>query len=161
MGVAGCGKSSLGTVMANALGMPLVEGDHFHSHENRRKMTGGIALTDADRDNWLSALAMQLQQHPEGMVLTCSALKSAYRNRLRKASAQLRFVFMDIPKADAIARVAARSGTHFFSPSLIDSQFATLELPTGEAGVLRVDATQSLGLLQSIVSRWLKKTEQA
>jgi gluconokinase len=96
MGVAGCGKSSLGAALALAEGLPLVEGDDFHSPANRAKMSQGIALTDADRDGWLDILGQQLQAHPGGMVLTCSALKRRYRDRLRQARPGLRFVFLDI-----------------------------------------------------------------
>ena len=162
MGVAGCGKSSLGAAVASALGLPLVEGDDFHSPESRAKMAEGIALTDADRDGWLTRLGQELQHHlqgtNQGVVLTCSALKLAYRQRLRAAVPVLRFVFMDIGRADAQARVAARAA-HFFSASLIDSQFATLEVPTGEPGVLRVDALAPLPQLQTQVSTWLQSGE--
>jgi hypothetical protein len=96
MGVAGCGKSSLGAALAQAEGLPLVEGDDFHSAANRAKMSQGIALTDADRDGWLDILGEQLQAHPGGMVLTCSALKRRYRDRLRLARPGLRFVFLEI-----------------------------------------------------------------
>ncbi|MDP2257354.1 MAG: gluconokinase [Polaromonas sp.] len=155
MGVAGCGKSSLGAVLAQAAGLRLVEGDDFHSAASRDKMARGIALTDADRDGWLSTLSAQLRAHPEGLVLTCSALKKAYRERLRQAAPGLRFVFLDISREQAEARVAARAQLHFFSSSLVDSQFATLEAPTGEAGVLRVDALKSLAQLQAEVTTWL------
>lgn len=159
MGVAGCGKSSLGQAVARANGLPLVEGDDHHSAANRDKMRNGMALTDADRDGWLSTLCAQLQAHPHGVVLTCSALKKAYRERLRQAAPGLRFVFMAIDRDQAQQRVAARAQTHFFSSTLVDSQFATLEDPTGEAGVLRVDATQPLDQLQAQVSAWLANKE--
>jgi gluconokinase len=159
MGVAGCGKSSLGAAVASDLGLPLVEGDDFHSADSRAKMAQGIALTDADREGWLTRLGQELQHHLQGhshgAVLTCSALKLSYRQRLRAAVPGLRFVFLDIGRADAQARVAARA-THFFSASLVDSQFATLEVPTGETGVLRVDAMAPLPQLQAQVSAWLR-----
>lgn len=155
MGVAGCGKSSLGAAVAQAAGLRLVEGDDFHSAESRAKMARGIALLDADRDGWLSVLSAQLRAHPEGLVLTCSALKRVYRERLRQAAPGLRFVFLDIGREQAQARVAARAQLHFFSTTLVDSQFATLEVPTGEAGVLRVDALKSLSQLQADVTAWL------
>ncbi len=157
MGVAGCGKSSLGAALAQAEGLPLVEGDDFHSAANRAKMSQGIALTDADRDGWLDILGQQLQAHPGGMVLTCSALKRRYRDRLRLARPDLRFVFLEISRDEAQARVVARSATHFFSTSLVDSQFATLESPVGEPGVLRVDARLPLAQLQAQASAWLNK----
>ncbi len=156
MGVAGCGKSSLGAAVAAACSMRLVEGDDFHSPASREKMTRGVALLDADRDGWLTMLAEQLRAQPEGLVLTCSALKRSYRDRLRQACPGLRFVFMDINRSDALARVAARGAQHFFSPSLIDSQFDTLESPLGEPGVLRVDAMASLSELQAQVAGWVQ-----
>jgi gluconokinase len=155
MGVAGCGKSSLGAAVARAEGLVLIEGDDFHSPANRDKMARGVALTDADRAGWLDALALQLQAHPAGAVLSCSALRRAYRERLRAAVPGLRFAFLDLNREAALARVAARAGTHFFSPQLVDSQFATLETPVGEAGVLRLDALQTQATLQTQVSAWL------
>ena len=155
MGVAGCGKSSLGASVAQATGLTLVEGDDFHSPASRAKMSQGIALTDADRDGWLSVLGEQLRAHPQGLVLTCSALKLAYRERLRQAAPGLRFVFLDISREQSQARVSARAQQHFFSTTLVDSQFATLENPTGEAGVLRVDALKPLAALQAEVCQWL------
>ena len=162
MGVAGCGKSSLGAAVATATGLLLVEGDDFHSLSSRAKMSQGIALNDADRDGWLTTLGEQLRGHPEGLVLTCSALKRAYRERLRQASPGLRFIFMDIGREQAQARVAARAAQHFFSTTLVDSQFATLQDPTGEAGVLRVDALKPLDRLQLEVTAWrVANKEQA
>jgi gluconokinase len=83
-------------------------------------------------------------------------LKRAYRERLRAAAPGLRFVFIDIARADALARVAGRGAGHFFPAELVDSQFATLESPVGEPGVLRVDAALPLPQLQEQVSHWLQ-----
>jgi len=156
MGVAGCGKSSLGAALAQATSLPLVEGDDFHSPASRAKMSQGVALDDADRDGWLGVLGEQLRARPGGLVLTCSALKRAYRERLRQASPGLRFVFLHIGREAAQARVAARGAQHFFSTSLVDSQFATLEDPTGEPGVLRVEACKPLAALQAEALAWLQ-----
>lgn len=161
MGVAGCGKSSLGAAVAQALDSSLIEGDNFHSEASRSKMSQGIALTDADRDGWLTALCDQLRKHPEGAVMTCSALKKAYRDRLRQAAPALRFAFLDICRDDALARVQARANEHFFSTTLVDSQFATLEAPTGEAGVLRLNAMEPIAELQAQVTAWLQTKETA
>jgi gluconokinase len=158
MGVAGCGKSSLGTVLAEAEGAHLIEGDAYHSASNREKMRRGIPLTDVDRAGWLDALAGQLRAHPANVVLTCSALKRAYRERLRAAASDLRFVFIEIDPSSARARVEARDA-HFFSPTLIASQFEALESPVGEPGVLRVDALAPLVQLQAEVSAWLRGGE--
>lgn len=155
MGVAGCGKSSLGAAVAAAEALPLIEGDDFHSADNRRKMATGTPLTDADRDGWLDALAAELQRHPGGAVLTCSALKRRYRERLRAAAPGLRFVFMAIEPAESERRVAARAATHFFHHALVASQFEALEPPLGEPGVLALDATRPLDALRAEVGRWL------
>ena len=158
MGVAGCGKSSLGQLCAEALGLPLLEGDDFHSPSNVAKMRGGIPLSDDDRAAWLDTLAEQLQSHPRGVVLTCSALKRRYRDRLRAAAPGLRFVFLELTQAQARERVAARPA-HLFPVSLVASQFATLEDPRDEAGVLPLDATRPLDELGSAVVRWVRGTE--
>lgn len=159
MGVAGCGKSSLAATLAQAQHWPWVEGDAHHSAQNRLKMQHGIALTDADRESWLAQLGEILAQHernstPIPLLLTCSALKRDYRGRLRAAAPSVRFVFLDISREQAQTRVLARSPAHFFSASLVDSQFATLESPVGEAGVLRLDATLPLPDLQQHMLNW-------
>src|SRR5690349_18352852 len=123
MGVAGSGKSTLAAAVAQRLGRAWLEGDLFHSESNRRKMAQGEPLTDGDRASWLASLCEQLRQQP-GAVAACSALKRAYRDQLRGASAGLRFAFLNIDKADASRRVSARAA-HFFAASLIDSQFET------------------------------------
>lgn len=161
MGVAGCGKSSLGQALAHSLGLPLTEGDDHHSEESLARMRAGIALTDADRDGWLARLAALLSAHPHGLVLTCSALKRRYRERLRAASPGLRFVFLEIDAAHAAARVAARAGQHFFSPSLVSSQFEALESPRGEDGVLALDALcPPAELLLAVRQAWPKELQK-
>lgn len=159
MGVAGCGKSSLAAAFARAEALPLIEGDAFHSAASVDKMSRGIALTDTDRSGWLDRLGAELQAHPQGVVLTCSALRRAYRERLRAASPGLRFAFLEIDREAALARVNARANEHFFSASLVDSQFATLESPLGEPGVLRLDATRPLAELQQELGAWWRAPE--
>ena len=156
MGVAGCGKSSLGAALAKALGLPLVEGDDFHPEANQQKMRAGVPLTDADRAGWLDALAAQLTAAPGGAVLTCSALKRAYRERLRAAAPGLRFVHLALCREEALRRVAQRPG-HFFPPSLVDSQLATLEPPAGEPGVIEIDATTPPDALAAQALRQLRE----
>lgn len=154
MGVAGSGKSTLAAAVAERLGRAWLEGDRFHSEGNRLKMAQGQPLTDADRGSWLDSLCAQLRQHPGGVIVTCSALKRAYRDQLRQAAPGLRFAFLDIDKAEAGRRVSTRGG-HFFAASLIDSQFETLESPVGEPGVLRLDALAPLDELEQQVCAWL------
>jgi len=157
MGVAGSGKSSLGAAVAADAGLPLVEGDDFHPPGNRQKMSAGVPLSDADRVDWLATLGEQLRTHRDGLVLTCSALKRAYRDTLRAACPGLRFVFLDISRDDAQRRVAGRGAAHFFSTDLVDSQLATLESPVGEPHVLRVGALAPLADQRREVSTWLQK----
>lgn len=154
MGVAGCGKSSLGQAVAERLGWRLIEGDDYHAPESVRKMREGVALTDADRGGWLDRLGGLMAAESAGAVLTCSALRAAYRDRLRAAVPGLRFAFMAIEPAQAHERVAGRPG-HIFPPSLVASQFQTLEDPGHEAGVLTLDATRPLDELTTRVTRWL------
>ena len=156
MGVAGCGKSSIARLVAQQAGYRFVEGDDFHSLESRQKMSQGTALTDADRAAWLARLGDEIAQSPRGLVLTCSALKKAYRNQLRQRAPALKFVYLAIEKPEAQRRVSARA-SHFFAATLVDSQFATLEPPVSEVGVLWLDATQPLPVLQTQVIEWMRK----
>lgn len=156
MGVSGCGKSSVGAAVAARLGWPLVEGDEFHSDANRARMREGIALTDADRADWLDRLGAELARHPQGVVLTCSALKRAYRDRLRAARAGLRFAWLDLDAGAAQSRVAQRA-SHFFPPGLVATQFDALEPPVGEPGVLRVDALQPLDASALAIADWMRR----
>ncbi len=157
MGVAGCGKSHVGAALAVAQGWELIEGDDFHGEENRRKMSQGMALTDADREGWLAQLGRLLAQSPAPVVLSCSALKRQYREQLRAASPGLRFVFLQITREESLSRVAARAATHFFPTALVDNQFATLESPVNEANTLTLDATQTVEQLQRRISVWLQQ----
>jgi gluconokinase len=157
MGVAGCGKSAVGGALAQRLGLPLVEGDDFHPEANIRKMREGVPLQDADRVEWLRTLAAELRARPEGAVLTCSALKRAYRDTLRAGAPQLRFVHLALGMDDALARVASRPD-HFYPPALVASQFAALEDPASEPGVLAVDATAPIAALVDQAAAWLQPT---
>jgi gluconokinase len=161
MGVAGCGKSSLGQALAQARGWAYVEGDAFHAPASIEKMRAGIALTDEDRAGWLDTLGGELQRHPDGVVLACSALKRAYRERLRAARPGLRFVFLEISRELALERVAARATQHLFPASLVDSQFAALESPQGEAGVLTVAAALAPQEQLRQAQAWLDEEEGA
>lgn len=156
MGVAGCGKSAVGGRIAQALGLPLIEGDEFHPEGNIDKMRRGLALQDEDRAGWLDELSSQLARHPAGAVLTCSALKRAYRDRLRAAAPGLRFLHLRLSQEEALRRVQSRGG-HFYPPSLVASQFEALEDPAGEAGVLGVDALQPLDEVCARAMAWLRE----
>lgn len=157
MGVAGCGKSTVAAALARELGLPLVEGDEFHPESNQQKMRAGIALSDADREGWLDTLGAQLAAHPAGAVLTCSALKRSYRERLRRHAPSVRFIHLVIDRAAALQRVGQRGASHLFPTSLVDSQFATLESPRDESGVLELDATAALDVIRARAVAWIRK----
>jgi gluconokinase len=159
MGVAGCGKSTLGQAIAEHTGWPVVEGDDFHSDANKARMAAGLPLRDTDREAWLRSLAGELQQRESGVVLTCSALKRSYRDILRAASPQLAFVFLDITPEEALRRIQLRS-EHFFPSTLIQSQFETLEAPVNEPRVLRLDASLPLETLTAQATQWLTTQQQ-
>jgi gluconokinase len=142
MGVAGAGKSTLAAELARRTGSVLIEGDEHHLDASKAKMRAGIPLDDADREPWLDRLG-DLMAAEASVVLTCSALKRRYRDRLRARVPSLKFVFIDIDRVLAGERVAARP-THFFPASLLDSQFAALESPLGEPGVVTVPASALL-----------------
>lgn len=156
MGVSGCGKSEVGRAIAQALALPLVEGDDFHPKRNIHKMQQGIALTDEDRADWLLTLGRELARHPAGAVLTCSALKRAYRDTLRAAVPDARFVHLALTQAQALQRVAQRAD-HFYPPSLVASQFEALQDPAGEPGVLQLDAMAPVAELAHAAVPWLRQ----
>ncbi len=146
MGVAGSGKTTVGKRLAGRLGVPFVDGDDLHSPAARAKMASGQALEDADRWPWLDRIAAKLADPaaPRGWVVACSALKRAYRDRLRAgAGPALRFVYLDADPALMRARVTGRRG-HYMPASLVDSQFAALEPPVGERDVIAIAADANL-----------------
>ena len=129
MGVSGSGKTTIGELVAKRLGWRFIEGDEYHPRENVAKMAAGIPLDDDDRWPWLDALNQRLRGERD-VIVTCSALKESYRRRLLKGVADARIVYLHAPKAVLAERVAKRK--HKYMPaSLLDSQLATLEPPTG------------------------------
>lgn len=135
MGVSGTGKSTIGAALARELDLPFVEGDDLHPEANVAKMAAGIPLTDADRAPWLDRVAAQLERP---VVVTCSALKHAYRDRLRAAALDVVFVYLHGTPELLAARMSHRAG-HFMPPSLLASQLATLEEPTSDENAIAVD----------------------
>ena len=137
MGVSGAGKSTVGPPLAAALGVPFADGDAFHPPANVAKMAAGTPLTDEDRWPWLAAIAAWLAGQEAGGVVACSALRRAYRDRLREACAGVRFVHLAGERSLIGTRLASRAG-HFMPASLLESQFATLEDPAGEPDVVQL-----------------------
>ncbi len=131
MGVSGAGKTVVGARLAETLGAAYLDGDDVHPAENVRKMARGIPLTDDDRRVWLAALAARLaeaKRATSGLVISCSALKRAYRDALRAGDADLIFVHLTGDPALIRQRMAHRVG-HYMPATLLDSQLATLEVP--------------------------------
>jgi len=158
MGVSGCGKSSIGAALGERLGLPYIEGDRLHPASNIAKMSAGIALDDADRWPWLDEIGHALAAGGGGAVASCSALKRAYRDRLRSAAGRdLRFVFLELTRIELERRMSLRTG-HFMPATLLDSQLATLEPPAGEAGVLVLDGAAALDDIVVAAASWLLGT---
>lgn len=156
MGVAGCGKSAVARQLAALRNLPWIEGDEFHPSANVHKMREGIPLDDEDRAGWLRQLCDEVQKYPQGCVMACSALKRSYRDRFRKAVPGVRFVYLHITPQESLRRVAERSG-HFYPPSLVLSQFETLQDPSSEADVLRLDAMGPMHSMAEFAHKGLLK----
>ncbi|GAA2516755.1 MULTISPECIES: gluconokinase [Streptomyces] len=143
MGVSGSGKTTVGRLLARSLGVPYAEGDDFHPEANVAKMRARQPLDDEDRRPWLEEIARWLTAHADsGGVVTCSALKRRYRDRLSAAAPRVFFVHLDGTPELIAARISARRG-HFMPPDLLRSQFADLEpLGKDEAGAaVSIDGT--------------------
>lgn len=154
MGVTGTGKTTVGYRLAESLGWQFHDADDFHPPANKAKMHAGIPLTDDDRWPWLRALRAVIEQALDdkvGAVVTCSALKRAYRDVLAGGLSQVRYVHLTGDPQVLAARLAARSG-HFMNPALLASQIATLEAP---ADAIDVDVALTLDHQVAVIRRGL------
>lgn len=160
MGVAGAGKTTVGRLVADTLGVAYLEGDDLHSADNVRRMAQGIPLTDDDRRSWLTAIATRIAEAVHagsGLFVACSALKRAYRDRLRAADPDLQFVFLTGDAALIARRLAQRVG-HFLPASLLESQLATLEIPAAEEHAWTFDVA---GTPEAIAARIVERLRAA
>ncbi|MCO4317805.1 gluconokinase [Phyllobacterium sp. 21LDTY02-6] len=158
MGVSGSGKSTVGEAVAKGLGLPFVEGDVLHPKSNVEKMAAGIPLTDEDRWPWLRRIGRELAEADNGIVVSCSALKKSYRDLLRQeAGGPLAFIYLDGSLEVLRDHMGKRTG-HFMPLSMLDSQLATLEVPTGEPLVLRQDISHRPEDIISASMEWLRET---
>ncbi|PLW75423.1 gluconokinase [Cohaesibacter celericrescens] len=145
MGISGTGKSTVGQMLADRLGVPFEEGDAYHPEANVKKMSAGIPLNDADREPWLDSMAKSMAEweaRGETCVLSCSALRKAYRDKFRAVVKDLRFAFLDGAK-DLVQNRMKERQSHFMPVTLIESQIAALEVPHGETDVIWVSISQT------------------
>lgn len=157
MGVAGCGKTTVGETIARTLSWRFQEGDALHPAANVAKMAGGTPLSDEDRWPWLAAIAAVMagwRAVGESGVVTCSALKRAYRDALRDGHADVRILHLAGSRDLIGGRLAARRG-HFMPPALLDSQFAALEPPGGDEATLTLDVALRPDALAAQAVTWL------
>lgn len=154
MGVSGSGKTTVGEVLSERLGVPSADADGFHPQANIDKMSSGQALDDDDRQPWLEAIGDWLHEHAgTGCVVGCSALKRSYRDLLRDREPRTEFLHLHGSQEVIAARQSARKG-HFMPPSLLQSQFDLLEpLKDDEAGLV-VDVDQDV---EAIVDEYLAR----
>ncbi|KAI1404693.1 carbohydrate kinase [Hypoxylon fuscum] len=169
-GPAGCGKTTVAKHLSTSLNLPYIEGDEFHPKANIDKMANGIALTDADRWDWLTALReeslRQLASGAEGVVLTCSALKRKYRDVIRVApyyshDVVLHFIYLHAPEDVLLERVGLRKG-HYMGANMVHSQFSILEPPTAEeTDVISLDVSGPMDdILRETLDKVLKKIDE-
>ncbi|MEY8099360.1 gluconokinase [Falsihalocynthiibacter sp. S25ZX9] len=160
MGVAGCGKSSIGAEFAVQLGADFIDGDDLHSAANITKMAAGIPLDDADRGPWLAAVGRTFVDHKLPLVVACSALKRSYRDIIRRAArGAVTFLHLDGTRDVIAGRMAARTD-HFMPPALLDSQLSTLEPPAPDENAVRVDIAQSPdAIVAELVAHFYKDTK--
>ena len=141
MGVSGCGKTTVGELLAERLHWPYEEGDALHPPANVAKMAAGHPLDDADRAPWLAKVADWVDARldaGESGVITCSALKRSYRALIDRRGAGVEFVYLHGSRELIASRLAGRHG-HFMPPTLLDSQFATLEEPGAGEPAIRIE----------------------
>ncbi len=161
MGVSGCGKSTIAQALAQALSLQMMDGDDFHSPQNVSKMSSGVALDDADRWPWLDEIAQYLadgtttSEGHTGRIVACSALKRAYRDRIRYSLPNIRFVFLDGDSELIRKRMSERTG-HFMQLDLLASQLQTLERPTtDERDTVRVSIDQPVQAIVRAASEFV------
>lgn len=156
MGVAGCGKTSVGEGLSRLTGIRFMDGDALHSKENIAKMSDGIPLTDADRRPWLEAIGNEFAQNRELLVIGCSALKRSYRDMIRHhAGTPVCFIHLTGSR-EVIGQRMQERRNHFMPPALLDSQFAALEPPGADEESIAIDIDQPLDVIVALAARYLE-----
>jgi gluconokinase len=161
MGVAGSGKTTIASGLAEQLGVPFVEGDSLHPIANVKKMASGTPLIDEDRWPWLTAIGERMEAERctgHGVVVSCSALKHVYRDCLRKqVQGRVHFILLDGSRELISDRMRKRKG-HFMPPALLESQFATLEKPSPDEDAVILDISHTVPALLAEAARSVVQT---
>jgi gluconokinase len=160
MGVAGSGKTTIAQALVERTGWAFTDGDDFHPASNVEKMRSGRPLTDEDRWPWLRTIAAEIDRNREAgghVVITCSALKRAYRDVLIGRRTGVRLIFLKGSRDLIDERLRARRG-HFMPPELLDSQFATLEEPRRDESAVVVDVAPAVDAIVDDIVRQLSTT---
>jgi gluconokinase len=161
MGVSGCGKTTIGSLLAKELNISFYDGDSFHPLENINKMTSGKPLSDSDRELWLdrlkSLICTHLEQN-ESIVLACSALKQSYRDHLSASTKNIRFIYLKGEYQLIADRMTLRKN-HYMKPSMLNSQFDTLEEPT-DAIIIGISDTPDLIVKKILIFISIDKNQQ-
>jgi gluconokinase len=152
MGVSGVGKSTIGALLAERLKLAFVDGDQLHSASNKAKMAAGKPLDDADRAPWLDAVAKVLNAGE--VIVACSALKRKYRDTLRNAAPEVRFIYLSGARSLLEDRLAARPH-EYMPPGMLTSQLEALEPPDAREASLKIDIKNSPTEIADIAVRWL------
>lgn len=156
MGVASCGKTTIGVALARHFNTGFTEGDVLHSQANVAKMSAGVPLTDDDRWPWLAKVGASLAG-TSGHFVSCSALKKSYRNVISVAAGRpIKFIHLHGSREVLCERISSRKG-HFMPPSLLDSQLATLEMPNPDEDAITIDIDQSPDAILQKAIAFLKK----
>jgi gluconokinase len=159
MGVTGVGKTTIGRLVAEAVHVPFLDADDFHSDAAKAQMHEGIPLTDAERRPWLDRINHALREHTAtGAVLACSALTDEYRARLTAGIAEVRFLLLTGDPELIRQRIAARLG-HFAGTDLLPSQLDTLEVPV-DAVTVNVDATPDVVVRRALDALHLNAVQE-
>jgi gluconokinase len=157
MGVTGSGKSTVGAALAQRLGVPFADADAFHPQANIAKMAAGTPLTDDDRYPWLDAVGQWLADHEDGGVMSCSALKRGYRDRLRSHCPRIEFLHLT-GSPELIARRQAGRPGHFMPSALVKSQFDILEPLAPDEHGIALDVGSSVDSIVETFVRYLVRS---